>query len=242
MASAYDLLAKTREERLAAIEQQTKAQEGEKKLREHNAQQELEANNRGVYTTYKNAINPYGTTAAQNNIPTGVSEYMKNAAYGTMLQGLGRNRTAYNTSINNSNTLWQNYLAQKSGQESDIEAEYAANVIAQQNYDKEQAENRRRYELSQASSGYGYGGGDNIKLTGGIDDISDEPIRLTTTNPTGAVINKNASVYTPIYYETVYENGKWYELGINDYGAIVSRKVLKSKDLPYHTFDADSNK
>ena len=130
MATAYELLEESKKKQQAAIAEAHKAQEGEKKLREHNAQQQLEANNRGVYTTYKNAINPFGVTASQNNMPTGVSDYMKNAAYGTMLQGLGRNQTNFTTEMNNSNTLWQNWLAEKAGKEATIEDNYATAMLA----------------------------------------------------------------------------------------------------------------
>jgi len=111
----------------------------------------LESSNRGVYTTYKNAINPYGRMASQNNFSQGVSDYYNNASYGTMLQGLGANQYNYNDAINNSNSLWQNYLAQKAGQEADALNDYNAGVLAQQKYDKEQedAERERQEAIRQ---------------------------------------------------------------------------------------------
>ena len=147
--SAYDLLKKSYEKQQAAINAQQQQQTQEKADREALAKKTLEANNRGVYTTYKNAINPYGAVASQGNMATGTSEYMKNAAYGTMLQGLGANQANYNTEMTNSNSLWQQYLADKAQQEADMEADYTNALIAQQNNDKALA------------SSYSSGGGTN---------------------------------------------------------------------------------
>ena len=156
--SAYDLLKKSYEKQQAAINAQQQQQTQEKADREALAKKTLEANNRGVYTTYKNAINPYGTVASQTNRPTGTSEYMKNAAYGTMLHGLGQNQANYSADMQNSNSLWTAYLAEKAGQEADLEANYANSLIEQQRYDAEQA---------RINSSYGGGSG------GGLGSIND---------------------------------------------------------------------
>ena len=139
----YKAYSEMYQKRTDAINAQTKQAEAERLQREQAAQKTLESSNRGVYTTYKNAINPYGRMASQNNFSQGVSDYYNNASYGTMLQGLGVNQYNYNDAMNNSNSLWQNYLAQKAGQEADALNDYNAGVLAQQKYDKEQEDAER---------------------------------------------------------------------------------------------------
>lgn len=145
---AYSDMYKARTDAIAA---QTKQAETERAQREQAAQQTLANSNRGVYTTYKNAINPYGRMASQNNFSQGVSDYYNNASYGTMLQGLGSNQYNYNDAMNNSNSLWQNYLAQKAGNEADALNDYNTAVVAQQKYDEEQkiAEQERQEAIRQ---------------------------------------------------------------------------------------------
>lgn len=147
----YEAYKSMYDQRTKAIEAQTKQAELEKSQREQQAQQTLANSNRGVYTTYKNAINPYGSFASQNNFSSGVSDYYKNASYGTMLQGLGTNQYNYNDAMNNSNSLWQNYLAQKAGNEADALTDYNNAVIGQQKYDEEQriAEAERQEAIRQ---------------------------------------------------------------------------------------------
>lgn len=139
------------QKRTDAINAQTKQAETEKLQREKAAQETLANSNRGVYNTYKNAINPYGRMASQNNFSSGVSNFYNDASYGTMLQGLGSNQYNYNDAMNNSNSLWQNYLAQKAGQEADALNDYNSGVLAQQKYDKEQeiAEQERQEAIRQ---------------------------------------------------------------------------------------------
>lgn len=147
----YKAYSELYQKRTDAINAQTKQAESERLQREQAAQKTLESSNRGVYTTYKNAINPYGRMASQNNFSQGVSDYYNNASYGTMLQGLGANQYNYNDAMNNSNSLWQSYLAQKAGQEADALNDYNAGVLAQQKYDKEQeiAEQERQEAIRQ---------------------------------------------------------------------------------------------
>ena len=147
----YKVLQESYNKRTEAINAQTAQQEAERKQREQAAQETLANANRGVYTTYKQQVNPYGSFASQNNFSSGVSDYYKNASYGTMLQGLGTNQAAYNDAMTNSNSLWQQYLAQKAGDEADALSDYNAAVLAQQKYDKEQedAERERQEAIRQ---------------------------------------------------------------------------------------------
>ena len=147
----YDAYKQMYDQRTKAIEAQTKQAEAEKAQREKAAQETLANANRGVYTTYKQQINPYGSFASQNNFSSGVSDYYKNASYGTMLQGIGTNQYNYNDAMNQSNSLWQNYLAQKAGNEAEALSDYNAGVLAQQKYDKEQedAEKERQRAIEE---------------------------------------------------------------------------------------------
>ena len=147
----YKAYAELYQKRTDAINAQTDQAKLEKQQREQQAEQTLEGANRGVYTTYKQAINPYGSFASQNNFSSGVSDYYKNASYGTMLKGIGTNQYNYNDAMNNSNSLWQNYLAQKAGNEADALNDYNSGVLAQQKYDKEQevAEKERQEAIRQ---------------------------------------------------------------------------------------------
>ena len=147
----YKVLQESYNKRTEAINAQTALQEAERKKREQAAQETLTNANRGVYTTYKQQVNPYGSVASQNNFSQGVSDYYKNASYGTMLQGLGVNQYNYNDTMNNSNSLWQSYLAQKAGNEADALNDYNSAVLAQQKYDKEQedAEKERQRAIEE---------------------------------------------------------------------------------------------
>lgn len=136
----YDAFQQMYNQRTAAIEAQTEQAKLERQQREKAAQETLANANRGVYTTYKQAINPYGSFASQNNFSSGVSDYYKNASYGTMLQGIGTNQYNYNDAMQNSNSLWQQYLAQKAGDEAEAYRDYTDAVVGQQKYDKEQAD------------------------------------------------------------------------------------------------------
>ncbi len=192
--NAYDLLRKTYEKQQAAINAQQQLQSQEKADREALAKQTLESHNRGVYTTYKNAINPYGTVASQTNRPTGTSEYMKNAAYGTMLQGLGQNQANYSADMQSSNSLWTAYLAEKAGQEADLEANYANAIIAQQNADK---------ELASIGSSNGTGGSPSTTPPTKITDNSTPPTSSNPANKTSIEIIDGER-----YYVTRAPNGK----------------------------------
>lgn len=147
----YKVLSENYAKRTEAINAQTQQAEAERQQRERAAQDSLTAANRGVYTSYKQQINPYGSFASQNNFSSGVSDYYKNASYGTMLQGIGTNQYNYNDAMNNSNSLWQNYLAQKAGNEAEALNDYNSAVLAQQKYDKEQedAERERQEAIRQ---------------------------------------------------------------------------------------------
>ena len=227
MATAYELLEESKKRQQAAIAEAHKAQEGEKKLREHNAQQQLEANNRGVYTTYKNAINPFGVTASQNNMPTGVSDYMKNAAYGTMLQGLGRNQTNFTTEMNNSNTLWQNWLAEKAGKEATIEDNYATAMLSAKN-----ASGGSSY------TGNGSGNGDSGGDGDGGDNGGNDKIRIQNrVNTSGVTVGGNKAVS----YEKRFSNGKIYEYGYNKNGQVVSVREIPMKEDVYSAFSNITN-
>ncbi len=137
MATQTDLLKSAYKAQKKSIAAADTAQQAERQQREAKAQQTLESANRGVFSTYKNAIAPQGRFNTQNNFSSGVSDYMKNAAYGTMLQGIGTNQYNYNDAINNSNTLWNNWVAQKAGLEADAMGDYADKTIAQRNRDEE---------------------------------------------------------------------------------------------------------
>jgi hypothetical protein len=196
--NAYDLLRKTYEKQQAAINAQQQLQSQEKADREALAKQTLESHNRGVYTTYKNAINPYGTVASQTNRPTGTSEYMKNAAYGTMLQGLGQNQANYSADMQSSNSLWAAYLAEKAGQEADLESNYANAIIAQQNADK---------ELAAIGSSSGTGGSPK-------------------TEPTEITDKDKITDWTPYKIDVVTENGKKYYYRFNKAGQFLSKSPV----------------
>lgn len=147
----YKVLADAYAERTKAINAQNTAQEAERKQREQAAQQTLTNSNRGVYTTYQQAINPYGGFASRNNFSSGVSDYYKNASYGTMLSGIGQNQYNYNDAINNSNTLWNNWVAEKAGLSSDALEGYNDAVIAQQNADRKRKDEQDAAAQAQAN-------------------------------------------------------------------------------------------
>lgn len=128
--AAYDAQTK-------AINAENAAQVAERKQREQTAKSDLANANRGVYTTYKNATNPYGSFASQNNMSRNISDYANNASYSTYLQGLGSNQANYQTAMNNSNALWNTWLAQKAGQEAQNLSDYAGRMADQGNLDRD---------------------------------------------------------------------------------------------------------
>lgn len=233
--SAYDLYKKTYDKKISAINAQDALQTQEKADREAQAQKNLDSSNRGTYTTYKNAINPYGVVAAQNNLPTGVSEYMQNAAYGTMLQGLGANQNNFQEAMNNSNSLWYAWLADKAGMESDALSQYNSDVVAQKNYDAEQAEDKRRYDQDydlqkqalqgNGSSGNGSGGVSNgTEITNDGNDENETFVTPTAVNPSGVPV-KNSGL-TGVREEIKTYGGNQYKFIYDANGRLIRSEFI----------------
>lgn len=120
-----------------AVNAANEAQIQERANRERQAQAGLNQANRAANTAFVRMNSPQNKFQQQNNFSTGVSDYLKNASYGTYLKGLGANQQNYNEAMNNSNALWNNWLAQKAGQEAQNAGDYADRMIAQGNKDRD---------------------------------------------------------------------------------------------------------
>lgn len=69
--------------------------------------------NRGLYQSYMQQRNPFGSNANQRGLGgTKMSEYGMNQAYATYLNGLGTAQQAYDNSINEANNVWNTFLTQ----------------------------------------------------------------------------------------------------------------------------------
>ena len=147
----YTEALKAHKNTVAAIEQQSQTEEEKKKQREQQAIAELESMNRGVYNSYLNAINPYGRTMEQFDPEgSGVSDYFLNSAYGEYLKGLGQAQINYDSDIKESNSLWQEYLAQKAGLIAQADNDYAELYAEMKAEDADLAFEKKKWEADQA--------------------------------------------------------------------------------------------
>ncbi|MEG2521177.1 MAG: hypothetical protein RSA86_07575 [Christensenellaceae bacterium] len=129
----------------------------EKANREKKYAEEHKTFNQGTYGSYMDAMNPYGINAERNaTLGQGMSDFYKNGTYATLLQGLGKSQKDFNTRMDDSGNLWQNYLLDMSGKRLELNKKKSADVREQKRYDTEQnrivrqeKEDQRRYEIEQ---------------------------------------------------------------------------------------------
>ena len=131
-----------------AVNAANDAQVLERQNRERLAQQNLEAGNRMVNTSFVRQNSPQSKFQQQNNFSSGVSDYLNGANYSSFLKGIGQNQQNYTEAMNNSNTLWQNWLAQKAGQEAQNAGDYADKMAAQGNKDRDFNYNQYRDQMA----------------------------------------------------------------------------------------------
>jgi len=128
--SSYELLEEIKNKQLKAIEEQEKNEKLQKEKREKEAKKQLDSYSRGVYNSYLSAINPYGSMMEDVDPQgKGTSDYLKNAAYGEYLKGLSKAHSDYSDDMEESNSLWQQYLTEKSKAEAEIEYDYNKELI-----------------------------------------------------------------------------------------------------------------
>jgi len=113
----------------------------------------LEGANANAYATYQKNIGQNGNSAYGSN----VSNYLKNASYGTYLTGLGTNQHTYNSALSNANTSWNEWLSSKASQEAELEnTRQTANdswyqyYLDKVNTDAQLAEQQRQFDLQMA--------------------------------------------------------------------------------------------
>lgn len=117
MATAQQLIQNTYNDQLAILDARKKQQELDKINQEKIYADRQKATNRGLYSTYMQAINPFGSNAEQRGIGgTAMSDYAKNQAYGVYLSGLGNSQNTYNEGLRDIENNRQNYLLSDSEQ------------------------------------------------------------------------------------------------------------------------------
>ncbi|MEG2203481.1 MAG: hypothetical protein RRY10_07520 [Christensenellaceae bacterium] len=139
------------------LQAQQRQGELEKAQREKKYAEEHKSFNQGTYGSYMDAMNPYGINTERNAaLGQGMSDFYKNATYATLLQGLGKSQKDFNTRMDDSGNLWQNYLLDMSGKRLELNKKKSADVREQKRYDTEQdriarqeKEDQRRYEIGQ---------------------------------------------------------------------------------------------
>jgi len=119
----------------------------------NNATKTLEGANANAYATYQKSIGQNANSSYGSN----VSNYLKNASYGTYLNGLGTNQQTYNSAINNANTSWNDWLSSKASQEAELENtrqttndSWYQYYMDKVNTDAQLAEQQRQFDLQMA--------------------------------------------------------------------------------------------
>jgi hypothetical protein len=157
--NAYNLINQNYIAQLQALQAQQAGAIAQKAERDRQYADAQKQYNRGIHSTYMDAINPYGVNAEQRGIAgTAISDYLKNAAYGTLLAGLGKSQAAYDENMRGSQGLWQQFLQDMGTKRVGYLGDRNTAVLAQQRYDAEQERQRqqeeeakRRWELQWAA-------------------------------------------------------------------------------------------
>jgi len=201
---------------------------------EADALKSLQGNNATAYAQYKRAINPYGKTQSQGNYGSNVSNYLANSAYGTMLGGIGTNQANYQTALNNSNTIWNNWLASKAGLIADAENTkqtsddnwYQYYMGLKQKDDElalqkaQQEEAKRQFEQEMAYKYY----------AANLSNSSSGSSGSYTYEPTDADPNPATPTYTPIIHGTSFFTSGTANKSVNGDKGSVARQGVDTKN------------
>jgi len=158
MASAYDLIDADFMAKMDVVRQRREQAEKNKLESETQLQDQYTQTGRGLNISYQKEINPFGQNAERRAIlGSGVSDYYRNAAYGSLLQGLGKATQNYNTSLLGVRGDYENLMSDYAAQEADIQTDKTTKLLNQQQIDEErrrwdiqQVEERRRWDIEQA--------------------------------------------------------------------------------------------
>ena len=206
MATAQQLIQNTYNDQLAILDARKKQQELDKINREKIYADRQKATNRGLYSTYMQAINPYGSNAEQRGIGgTAMSDYAKNQAYGVYLSGLGNSQNTYNEGLKDIENNWQSYLLSDSEQRLKAAQDRDNGLLALMQQEQERASggSGRRYGGSGRRYG-GAGGKDGLLFSDYFAGSRARPTNYSHwTNAQGKVNNGDIQSIT-------YRNGKRY--------------------------------
>jgi hypothetical protein len=156
----YDLIEQAYQ---AALDQNAKkktAAESERTKNVDKLQRQLTELNRSTGIEYNKLINPFGANAEQRGVMgTGVSDYIRNAAYGQLLQGRATNQNTYDDSYNTIQNDFNNYLLELAGLDTDALNTRNDKIDERRRYDAEQerlrqeaAERKRQFDLTYAAA------------------------------------------------------------------------------------------
>jgi len=156
----YDLIEEAYQASLGLTEKKRQVSENAKKQNEKRLSENLTEQNRAAGIEYNNLINPFGANAEQRGVMgTGVSDYIRNAAYGQLLQGKAQNQRTYEDSYNTIQSDFQTYLLELAGLDTDALNTRNTATEEQKRYDAEQAaaaaaaaEQKRQFDLTYAAA------------------------------------------------------------------------------------------
>lgn len=201
MATQEQLIQNTYNNQLAMLDAQKKQQEAVKQQQQKLYADQQKATNRGLYSTYMQAINPFGSNAEQRGISgTAISDYAKNQAYGTYLSGLGTAQNTYNQGLQDIENTWQNYLLEDQKNRLQAAQDRDNNLLALEIEKENQAKN--------SGGGY-YSGGYSDP---GMSFYDAQPTRTKTYNSNISNMGNNPG-YTANGKEVrsiITKNGKQY--------------------------------
>jgi hypothetical protein len=199
MSAELDLIDSNFLATLATIEARKNAAEVDRQNRERVLQSNLTERNRAAQINYGSAINPYGRSAENGGkMGQGVSDYLMNSAYASLLAGQGQNYNDYQSGLSDSDAAWADYVAQMAGEESNARSNYSQQRTAQVNSENQAAEQKRQFDESlkeqqrqfnesRDNSSGGGGGGGSVDLSGGTNNLSS----VDFTNDRGIMRTEN---------------------------------------------------
>lgn len=201
MATAQQLIQNTYNDQLAILDARKKQQELDKINQEKIYADRQKATNRGLYSTYMQAINPYGSNAEQRGIGgTAMSDYAKNQAYGVYLSGLGNSQSTYNEGLKDIENNWQSYLLSDSEQRLKAAQDRDNGLLAL-------IQQQEQSGSSGGSSGRNYGSGSGYGSDGLLFSDSFASSRVKPTN-TSHWTNTQGKVNSGDIESIIYKNGK----------------------------------
>ena len=143
----YDLIEEAYQAALGQTAERRTAAETNKSQNEKKVREMLREKNRGAGIQYNQLINPFGANAEQRGVMgTGTSDYIRNAAYGQLLQGKAQNQRTYQDSYDSIQDNFNNYLLELAGLDTEALNTRNSAIDERKRYDMEQERLLRQEE------------------------------------------------------------------------------------------------